>query len=101
MASGSTFSNGAPSRDLVMDVPGYVVVLFSGQASGCFCLDGRQTPLKLSLAGAVKVYQRLADNEARTLRFACGQIADGRLSTAAEGGYLDLICSTQLQVGDE
>jgi hypothetical protein len=75
--------------------------LFSGHVSGCLCFDGRQTPLKLSLTGAVKIYQRLADNEARSLRLACGEIADGRLRTAAEGGYLDLICPAQLQVGDE
>jgi hypothetical protein len=59
-----------------MEVPGYVVVLFSGQASGCFCLDGKQTPVKFALTGAVKV-DRLADLEAMTLRF-------------IEGGYLRL-----------
>jgi hypothetical protein len=59
-----------------MDVPGYVVVLFSGQASGCFCLDGKQTPVKFLMTGAVKV-DRVAGLEARTLRF-------------TEGGYLRL-----------
>ena len=77
MASGSTFSNGASSRERVMSgIPGYVVVLFSGQASGCFCLDGKQTPVKFSMTGALKV-DRVAGLEARTLRF-------------TEGGYLRL-----------
>jgi hypothetical protein len=63
--------------------------------------DGREATLQLTLAGGMELRQRLTDVETGPRRFAGIEVADGRLGAAAEGGDLDLICSTQLQVGDE
>jgi hypothetical protein len=64
-------------------------------------LDASETPRKLAFAGAVEIRERLTNSEARSFRFACRQVTDGRLSAATKSRHLDLICAAQLQVSDE